>query len=124
MGRGRDIAAAGRQKGAADRIRQCHPQGTADLPGRLQGSFGLLGCGQQGAGIGQKGLSGIGQADRFAHPVEERRFQFGFQLGHLRGDCDWEYPSSRAAREKLCSSAICKKVLMVRSSTAAPLSGG
>ena len=75
------------QKGAADRICQCHPQGAADLPGRLQGRFGLLGCGQQGAGIGQKGLPGIGQADRFAHPVEERRFQFGFQLGHLRGDC-------------------------------------
>lgn len=35
------------QKSAADRICQCHPQGAADLPGRLQGRFGLLGCGQQ-----------------------------------------------------------------------------
>ena len=35
-----------------------------------------------------------------------------------------ELPSCRAVREKLCSSAICKKVLMVRSSTAVPLSGG
>ena len=69
----------------------CHSDAAAGFTAqtqthRLQGRLGLLGSGQQGAGIGQKGLPGIGQADRFAHPVEERRFQFSFQLGHLRGD--------------------------------------
>ena len=74
------------QEGAADRVCQRDPQGAADLPGGLKGCPGLLCRGQKGTGIGQKGLPRIGQADGLAHPVEQGRFQLGFQLSDLGGD--------------------------------------
>ena len=72
------------QECAAQRVRQRDPQGAADLLRRLERSSGLLRGGQQGAGIGQKGLARIGQPDGLPHPVEQRGLQLRFQLRNLR----------------------------------------
>ena len=74
-----------RQKGAAHGIRQCNAQRAPHLLGGLQRGLGLLGCGKQGAGIAQKGLSGIGQAHGLAYTVKQRGAQLGFQLRNLGG---------------------------------------
>ena len=75
------------QECTAQRVRQCDPQGAADLLRRLERGSGLLRGGQQGAGVGQKGLTCIGQPDSLAHPVEQRGLQLRFQLRDLRRYC-------------------------------------
>ena len=73
------------QEGGAHRIRQRDAQTAADLPGGLQGSLRLLGRGQQGACIAQKGLARIGEPHGLAHAVEQRCAQLCFQLCDLGG---------------------------------------
>ena len=75
----------GRHQGAAQAVRDGHPQGAAGLGGGLQGRFRLLSGGQQGAGIVEEGLARVGQTDRLAHPVEQGHRQFLLQLGDLAG---------------------------------------